>query len=98
MNISKKEGCLSDEEYFTRVVNAITEGIIKVEEETNEMNTEATIKALQNILQHQIRIDTESEIISYILEKTNNHENISHRITNRNHNYCKNKNCEYHVI
>ncbi|KKM89522.1 hypothetical protein LCGC14_1247860 [marine sediment metagenome] len=43
-------------------------------------------------------MDTEDEVIPYILENTNDPENIAHRIAIRKHNYCKNKNCKYHEI
>ena len=50
------------------------------------------------MLGHQLRIDTEDEIISFIIEKTNDPENITHRIANRNDSYCKNKTCKCHEI
>jgi len=46
MNISKKEGCLSDDEYYTKVDDAITGVIVKVQDDTNEVNKDTTIQVL----------------------------------------------------
>ena len=95
-NEDEPDEYVSDGEYYSKMYKAIAGAIYNIEDETNEVNNDMTIEALQEVLKYTIRMDQEQDILSWIKNETEDPNEIVHRLANRKHVGCESETCKYH--
>ena len=88
-NESSKEEYMDDNEYYNKLVDDISDAIQSVIDESRQENIRIEIKALQDVLEHRIRMSEEKDIIGWVLNETEDPNEIAHRISNRKESYWK---------